>query len=606
MKLKKKKNSSQGRLDLFKKLKGGLLFYYWKIIAVLLLVPMTVVCIFSYIVINNDYNDKIYNTQNVLLYKISATADSILYETSVSALRMAKNEYVLQYMLDFEKYVKSYDEHITIKKISTEIMDLIASNHYAASLYIYKEDSDYIIGSNYAGFFEDMQDKSWHDYYINGEVVNHICLRPDYKNPEENILSVIYNVVFEKERLGAVIINIDMRNIEVLDEYRNSETKNMFLDESGEIVYCPDKTLIGKNLFEIANVDYGQIDVSERAIENLRSRGNYISLVHSAEKDLIYAVVNLSDGIIGSGRIRFILSFAAIILFALLSIAYISYFVSNKLYSFIDSLIRILNTQESEDVPQNLKEEQKYIYHSFINMLNSKKDIELGFENKLIALKQMQHVALQLQMTPHFLFNTLQSINMVIMRIAGGDNDAAKMIMLLSELLRNSLDSDELIIRLGDELRYAEKYIEIQKIKYKDKFDVIWDVDEELYDASVLKMSFQPLIENSIAHGIKKLKTKGKIIISAKKENQRLMLYVIDNGNRIEEERLEYIKEVLRDDKIINSKNIGLSNLNRRCGLVFGEGYGCSINSNDVGTCVKVEIPYTKIIKDKEETQGGN
>ena len=239
-------------------------------------------------------------------------------------------------------------------------------------------------------------------------------------------------------------------------------------------------------------------------------------------------------------------------------------------------------------------------------MLNSKKDIELGFENKLIALKQMQHVALQLQMTPHFLFNTLQSINMVIMRIAGGDNDAAKMIMLLSELLRNSLDSDELIIRLGDELRYAEKYIEIQKIKYKDKFDVIWDVDEELYDASVLKMSFQPLIENSIAHGIKKLKTKGKIIISAKKENQRLMLYVIDNGNRIEEERLEYIKEVLRDDKIINSKNIGLSNLNRRCGLVFGEGYGCSINSNDVGTCVKVEIPYTKIIKDKEETQGGN
>ena len=84
-------------------------------------------------------------------------------------------------------------------------------------------------------------------------------------------------------------------------------------------------------------------------------------------KDLIYAVVNLSDGIIGSGRIRFILSFAAIILFALLSIAYISYFVSNKLYSFIDSLIRILNTQVPEDVPQNLKEEQKYIYHKSSN-----------------------------------------------------------------------------------------------------------------------------------------------------------------------------------------------------------------------------------------------
>lgn len=199
-----------------------------------------------------------------------------------------------------------------------------------------------------------------------------------------------------------------------------------------------------------------------------------------------------------------------------------------------------------------------------------------------------------MQINPHFLFNTLQVISLISMKLLKGDNEVSRSINLLADLLKNALNTDETIVSVRDEMIYAKKYIDIQNIRYGGKIIVEWDIPDEVLDAEVIKMTLQPLLENSIQHGISKLSGGGKIIVSTEIKNGNLIIIVADNGNKIDEDRLRKIKESLKNSKQITAKNIGLSNINQRIKLVFGEEYGCDINSCELGTCVKVVIPYNK------------
>lgn len=197
--------------------------------------------------------------------------------------------------------------------------------------------------------------------------------------------------------------------------------------------------------------------------------------------------------------------------------------------------------------------------------------------------------ALQSQINPHFLYNALDSITWMI---EGERNDeAAFMISQLAKLFRISLSKGHTIISVRDELQHAKSYMNIQRIRYKDAFSVTFDVDPELEEYCAVKLTLQPILENSINYGVDPMDDCGEIMIRVKKEEDLLILSVEDNGIGMSEEEVSLL---LTDSnrKRKHGSGVGLVNINNRLQILFGKEYGLLIESEpDEGTRVSIRIP---------------
>lgn len=197
--------------------------------------------------------------------------------------------------------------------------------------------------------------------------------------------------------------------------------------------------------------------------------------------------------------------------------------------------------------------------------------------------------ALQSQINPHFLYNALDSITWMI---EGERNDeAAFMISQLAKLFRISLSKGHTIISVRDELQHAKSYMNIQRIRYKDAFSVTFDVDPELEEYCAVKLTLQPILENSINYGVDPMDDCGEIFIRVKKEDDMLILSVEDNGIGMSQEEVSLL---LTDSnrKRKHGSGVGLININNRLQILFGKECGLLIESEpDEGTRVSIRIP---------------
>ena len=197
--------------------------------------------------------------------------------------------------------------------------------------------------------------------------------------------------------------------------------------------------------------------------------------------------------------------------------------------------------------------------------------------------------ALQSQINPHFLYNALDSITWMI---EGERNDeAAFMISQLAKLFRISLSQGHTIISVRDELQHAKSYMNIQRIRYKDAFSVTFDVAPELEEYCAVKLTLQPILENSINYGVDPMDDCSEIFIRVKKEEDLLVLSVEDNGIGMSEEEVSLL---LTDSnrKRKHGSGVGLVNINNRLQILFGKEYGLFIESEpDEGTRVSIRIP---------------
>ena len=197
--------------------------------------------------------------------------------------------------------------------------------------------------------------------------------------------------------------------------------------------------------------------------------------------------------------------------------------------------------------------------------------------------------ALQSQINPHFLYNALDSITWMI---EGERNDeAAFMISQLAKLFRISLSQGHTIISVREELQHAKSYMNIQRIRYKDAFSVTFDVAPELEEYCAVKLTLQPILENSINYGVDPMDDCGEIFIRVKKEEDLLVLSVEDNGIGMSEEEVSLL---LTDSnrKRKHGSGVGLVNINNRLQILFGKEYGLFIESEpDEGTRVSIRIP---------------
>ena len=207
-----------------------------------------------------------------------------------------------------------------------------------------------------------------------------------------------------------------------------------------------------------------------------------------------------------------------------------------------------------------------------------------------VARKTAELNALQAQINPHFLYNTIESIRM--RAVEEGNLDVSEMLMQLGQMFHWMIQLDKRIVYLEDELDYNEAYLDLQKLRYENSFDSEFQIPDDTLYLGVPKFTLQPIIENALLHGLKENGLQGTITLTASVHQQTLTLQVADNGSGMDADTLSRLQQHIAGAREYPDFGIGIRNVHTRIRMLFGDGYGVTVQSQlHAGTVVTVTLP---------------
>lgn len=236
------------------------------------------------------------------------------------------------------------------------------------------------------------------------------------------------------------------------------------------------------------------------------------------------------------------------------------------------------------------RDEIEVLAHGFNNMAGNMQSLIGKIKEDEQKMRRADLRLLQEQINPHFLYNTLDTI---VWLIEGHASDkAVNMVVSLSEFFRLVLSKGREYITIQEEEMHIKSYLEIQQVRYRDILEYRIDIAPELYRYKILKLTLQPLVENSLYHGIKYKRAKGVIVVTGKLQGDTVVFQVQDNGVGMEKEELDNLCSEIVKPCQDTGKGFGLANVNERIRMNFGPEFGMKIESAPgAGTCVEVVIP---------------
>ncbi|MHA6529893.1 cache domain-containing sensor histidine kinase [Paenibacillus sp. BAC0078] len=265
-----------------------------------------------------------------------------------------------------------------------------------------------------------------------------------------------------------------------------------------------------------------------------------------------------------------------------------AYLISARISSPVSKLLLAIKRVGGGDFNAQIKVEGRDELGHVLMKFNSMNERvrELINENYVVKLRERETeiLALNIQLNPHFLYNTLNIINW--MAVYGEKEKVSSMLISLSRMLHYTTDNRRDLMLLREDIAWLQDYIVIMANRFEHKFRVDFDIEADLLEVSVPKLFLQPLVENAIIHGFRNMENGGLITIYGQRQGDDIRFCVEDNGSGIEPERLE---QLLKED----SGNIGLKNVDKRIKLLYGSKHGIAIESvSEFGTRVELVIPY--------------
>ncbi|WP_072524086.1 cache domain-containing sensor histidine kinase [Clostridium sp. Marseille-P3244] len=398
---------------------------------------------------------------------------------------------------------------------------------------------------------------------------------------------------------GVLLVDMDYSAISrMMNQINTSNTGQYYYlcDSSGEIIYHPRQIQISDG---IINEDSETVAKYKDGVYDVKFEGDQrkvlVNTISYTGWKLIGVIPN-DTFVAGTINIRYFI--ILLILLMLMMLVIINRVVSDRISSPIRKLNDSVMEYEAGEKPEIYIGGSTEIRHLGYSIQNSYAQIDTLM--KKIVLEQNERRksefdALQSQINPHFLYNALESITWMV---EGERNDEAVfMISQLAKLFRISLSKGRTIISIKDELQHAQSYMNIQKIRYKNTFSVVFDVDPAICSCCTVKLILQPLLENAINYGVEGMDDSGEIRVTGREEEGTVILSVADNGIGMSEEEVSL---VLTDSNRIHKhgSGVGLINVNNRIQILFGKEYGLVVESEpDEGTTVSIRlpaIPYTE------------
>ena len=395
-------------------------------------------------------------------------------------------------------------------------------------------------------------------------------------------------------------IDLNFNSIRELSEDANLAASGYiyFISNDGEIIYHPNQQ----------EIDSGEFLEDLEGVSD-HVYGTYISQFAGHERLTVIQTVNqtrwrivgvaMMDEImddLGSFQTALLFISAVMIIISIIATTIISKHITRPLRR-LESEMRKVETGDFEvSLPQSHSIEVESLSSSFRIMVARIKVLMKRIKATEEIKRQRELDALQAKINPHFLYNTLDSV--IWMAETGDNHGVVKMVSALARLFRISIAKGHDVITLSEELLHVQNYLDIQSMRYKDKFTYSITIPPELENAPTIKLIVQPIVENSIYHGIKYLQEEGRIEIKAEAVDDGIKIIISDNGVGMKSETAAAILNPDQENTVSSGNGIGLRNIDERIKLSYGEKYGLSIWSEpDEGTTVTILIPHLPSIE---------
>lgn len=562
--------SHEFAINLIKKYRwNSILLKYWKKLVLVFIMPFLLINSVVYILYNNILKNEFQTSFQHSCSKTVYTLDTLFSDINIHFSQMGYDSRVFYFILTPNNRLTDSNNASNRSKLREQLHFFQLSKEYLDSIQVYSTLNENTLSSTGSALVSDAGNQQWYEYYKETDDADFILPVRNNKTNKIDQLYVCYGIKYKQEIKGLLVYTISA-------DYINKLIQSD-LDYSLASFYITDT---GQNILYASNNDLETTALSFNPTVSANIFDDKLTLNFQANSDYITEKTFYVRGI-------FMLCLVVAILLPLLMTLYISL----QFYRSIHKIIGILSTNDTDSDMNEID----FILHNISNMVKTNKHFEKEMVQKIQQLKRSQTMALQAQFNPHFLFNTLNIINLMVAKYANGKNDASRSIVLLCDLLAVSMKTNDYILTLEEELELAKKYIEIRRLQHKNAFEIIWDVDKETLDCKVLKLMLQPILENAFQYGMKLIPAGSTFMIriSSHIENGSLLVTVYNNGKGISPEKANELRDILENDDILQSNHIGLNNINQRIKLLYGEAYGCSIASDDDSFSVVITMPVS-------------
>lgn len=463
---------------------------------------------------------------------------------------------------------------------------------YISSLFLTTQDSPYFINGLTRESFSDAVDNSWGEEASLNPSTVFFKVRQVKRNKFDSHLMTVVTVYqrMKYQELMAVNLNQNYFN-SWLDSITNYEGQILLItDEHGQILFSNrNRSLLPETLLTedgyLSSPDDAPMWLKKEYFFNAGIFPgvygfHYLSLIPQRE------VFRISNTLLK-------LTLAAGLL-TILGSSFLAYGYTRRDCRQIFQIIDLFDKAEKGEFssPQPVPETNEAyfrIINNIINLFMSQTYLKVQLDAKKYALSTAQLSALQYQLNPHFLFNTLQGIDLEVLKATRRPTPANTMISELSVLLRYSLNSPITPVTVQDEVEATKSYIHLQSLRLDESFQVIWDYEPEVKEYKIPRLLLQPVIENSITHYVKSETGKLRVKIRINIRKGFLTIAVIDNGPGIPAEKLSALRQNLTDDQVEETgRHIGLKNISQRIRLSYPEGYVTLWSKEGMGTVVTI------------------
>lgn len=579
-----------------------------------LLIPILILGTLAIVITEQKIQSDISRSNHALFQQIDRSIDLVFKEMDSLSISFGNPEVVFRLEEILRTQTLTLENLRLIENTKNYINAPANSRPYIESIYVYIENRHGQFLSSVQGLtrFDRFYDSEWLDSFDPESKQRNVWTESreirrysfEEPTPVTTMYKNLYSNVSDRPQ-GLIVLNIYTEYIEqMLQEASTYPDQDILvIDEQGEVIFST------RTAANIDKADLEQVMQEGTAYTLEIEDQSYVVSYHESDHygwRYISLVPTESLSVVStqlSGVIVFIVFIAAVLGIAM------TYFVTRRYVNHIRMIISMIKSAESHQLHpaysarmKQSDDEYGFILRRILQNYIDQKNLQIEVSENRYKLKETELIALQNQINPHFLFNTMETINWKVLSFTGRPNEANQMIEHLSEILKYALDTSLKVVPLGKEMEMTRHYVAIQKIRYRNKFEVIYDYDPSHLRFGTIKFVLQPLIENSIYHGIKEKSGMCGIKIKVIRHADKLELCVIDNGRGMSPAKLREVRKTLRDEygqeeesRVIGrstGSNIGLSNIYNRLRLTYGQKDLMSIRSKEgLGTVVRVYIP---------------
>ncbi len=526
---------------------------------------------------------------------------------ALSILEIVDDDYTISELLEIE-----YDYRYFISNYYTlteQLESLVSVNTTTNNLRIYVDDEQ--IPESFP-LFIDRSRVFYDDWFLDSGYNS--SLRVHYKEDFSevsygaNIELISFNKVIAYSNQGKNVAEVSFSFEDFFgDTYSNSTETLIFVEYAGDLY--PNIPLSAEEISYYKGMFFNQAQFNEPNMISMYDGTEY--LVSNKSSDSMgfnyYLVNDLSAQFSELRNTQFLLLsiIFALVMILIVLFEYITKVMLRRIYETFDVMHNLEKNPNFVKV-ENISPDEVGKFQVYFNTMVDKINYYVKEEAKRAVIeKEMELKALQSQINSHFLYNVLNNIEM--MAIVDNNEMIADTVTALARLLRYSMNWKTQTVTLLRELEYIEDYVSLFNMRFDNSINLIFDIDDECKLAVIPKMSIQPVVENSIKHGIESITEDALVRISAHCEDNCLVIGITDTGCGIEEKMLNrIISEIKSNTSHQGVTGIGLHNVQERIDTRYGEGYGLDIQSKvDHYTKITIKIPYI-LVKEKNVEEGNN